>query len=222
MWERKHVPEAILHSRCCSFLQLLHLTDMANDIWHSVLDRLFLPLRQIPTLEVVSCESLTHDVSRCLTPHKSHAPCTWFDPSFLSFCFTSFFPMQRLFPEKLSRCQWLPAVSEAVVKRPCLRLPLATITTTVIIIMAVFNLVRLCSQFECKDKAIMYSTISSSATLHRCHARLQSMLSSGCLSVKLFFTTSQCFVQTHEKEDVANLFYLPVSNFLTANNDKCW
>ncbi|XP_071345571.1 adenylate cyclase type 7 isoform X3 [Trachinotus anak] len=48
--------------------------------------------------------------------------------------------LQRLFPDKLSRCQWLPAVSEAVVKRPCVRLPLATITTAVIIILAVFNL----------------------------------------------------------------------------------
>ncbi|CAG5852335.1 unnamed protein product [Menidia menidia] len=56
----------------------------------------------------------------------------------LAICFTGH--LQRLFPEKLSRCQWLPAVSEAVVKRPCVRLPLAAITTTVIIIMAVFNL----------------------------------------------------------------------------------
>lgn len=56
----------------------------------------------------------------------------------LSICFAGHF--QRLFPEKLSRCQWLPAVSEAVVKRPCVRLPLATITTTVTIILAVFNL----------------------------------------------------------------------------------
>ncbi|XP_040895897.1 adenylate cyclase type 7 isoform X2 [Toxotes jaculatrix] len=56
----------------------------------------------------------------------------------LAICFAGH--LQRLFPEKLSRCQWLPAVSEAVVKRPCMRLPLATITTTVIIILAVFNL----------------------------------------------------------------------------------
>ncbi|XP_019935788.2 adenylate cyclase type 7 isoform X1 [Paralichthys olivaceus] len=56
----------------------------------------------------------------------------------LAICFAGH--LQRLFPEKLSRCQWLPAVSEAVVKRPCVRLPLATITTTVIIILAVFNL----------------------------------------------------------------------------------
>ncbi|XP_053720845.1 adenylate cyclase type 7 isoform X6 [Synchiropus splendidus] len=48
--------------------------------------------------------------------------------------------LQRLFPEKLSSCQWLPAVSEAVVKRPCVRLPLATITTAVIVVLAVFNL----------------------------------------------------------------------------------
>ncbi|XP_044026852.1 adenylate cyclase type 7 isoform X2 [Siniperca chuatsi] len=56
----------------------------------------------------------------------------------LAICFAGH--LQHLVPEKLSRCQWLPAVSEAVVKRPCVRLPLATITTTVIIILAVFNL----------------------------------------------------------------------------------
>uniref|UniRef100_A0AAY4EYA0 Adenylate cyclase type 7 n=1 Tax=Denticeps clupeoides TaxID=299321 RepID=A0AAY4EYA0_9TELE len=42
---------------------------------------------------------------------------------------------------KLASCQWLPAVSEAVVKRPCVRLPLATITTAVVVIIAIFNLV---------------------------------------------------------------------------------
>ncbi|KAL7406168.1 hypothetical protein ABVT39_014493 [Epinephelus coioides] len=56
----------------------------------------------------------------------------------LAICFAGHF--QRLFPEKLSRCQWLPAVSEAVVKRPCVRLPLATITAAAIVILAVFNL----------------------------------------------------------------------------------
>nr|XP_046269996.1 adenylate cyclase type 7 isoform X2 [Scatophagus argus] len=56
----------------------------------------------------------------------------------LAICFTGH--LQRLFPEKLSSCQWLPAVSEAVVKRPCVRLPLATITATVIVVLAVFNL----------------------------------------------------------------------------------
>ncbi|KAI4829814.1 hypothetical protein KUCAC02_001479 [Chaenocephalus aceratus] len=56
----------------------------------------------------------------------------------LAICFAGHF--QRLLPEKLSQCQWLPAVSEAVVKRPCVRLPLATITTAVIVILAVFNL----------------------------------------------------------------------------------
>ncbi|TST35100.1 Adenylate cyclase type 2 [Bagarius yarrelli] len=47
---------------------------------------------------------------------------------------------QKLFPEKLESCQWLPAVSEAVVKRPFVRLPLATVATTVILILALFNL----------------------------------------------------------------------------------
>ncbi|KAM8893702.1 adenylate cyclase type 7 isoform 1-T4 [Spinachia spinachia] len=56
----------------------------------------------------------------------------------LAICFAGHF--QRLLPEKLSRCQWLPAVSEAVVKRPCVRLPLATVTTAAIVILAVFNL----------------------------------------------------------------------------------
>uniref|UniRef100_A0A672G5F7 adenylate cyclase n=1 Tax=Salarias fasciatus TaxID=181472 RepID=A0A672G5F7_SALFA len=57
----------------------------------------------------------------------------------LSICFAG-----HLQVSKLSRCQWLPAVSEAVVKRPCVRLPLATITTAAIIILAVFNLVSPC------------------------------------------------------------------------------
>ncbi|KAM3625712.1 uncharacterized protein V6R79_016395 [Siganus canaliculatus] len=56
----------------------------------------------------------------------------------LAICFAGH--LQRLFPEKLSRCQWLPAVSEAVVKRPCVRLPLATAVTAVIVVLAVFNL----------------------------------------------------------------------------------
>ncbi|CAK6958823.1 adenylate cyclase type 7 [Scomber scombrus] len=56
----------------------------------------------------------------------------------LAICFAGH--LQCLCPEKLSSCQWLPAVSEAVVKRPCVRLPLATITAAVIIILAVFNL----------------------------------------------------------------------------------
>ncbi|CAL8349932.1 unnamed protein product [Merluccius merluccius] len=52
----------------------------------------------------------------------------------LAICFASH--LQRLLPEKLSSCQWLPAVSEAVVKRPSVRLPLATIATAVIVILA--------------------------------------------------------------------------------------
>ncbi|XP_017284189.1 adenylate cyclase type 7 isoform X2 [Kryptolebias marmoratus] len=56
----------------------------------------------------------------------------------LAICFAGH--LQRVFPDKLSRCQWLPAVSEAVVKRPCVRLPLATVTTAVIIVLALFSL----------------------------------------------------------------------------------
>ncbi|KAF7211792.1 adenylate cyclase type 7 isoform X3 [Nothobranchius furzeri] len=56
----------------------------------------------------------------------------------LAICFAG--RLQRVFPDKLSRCWWLPAVSEAVVKQPCVRLPLAAVTTAVIIIMALFNL----------------------------------------------------------------------------------
>uniref|UniRef100_A0A3Q2DEJ8 Adenylate cyclase type 7 n=1 Tax=Cyprinodon variegatus TaxID=28743 RepID=A0A3Q2DEJ8_CYPVA len=52
--------------------------------------------------------------------------------------------LQRLFPRKLSGCQWLPAVSEAVVKRPFVRLPLATVTTAVIVVLALFNLYSVC------------------------------------------------------------------------------
>nr|XP_057945542.1 adenylate cyclase type 2-like isoform X2 [Doryrhamphus excisus] len=56
----------------------------------------------------------------------------------LAICFAGH--LQRLFPEKLSNCQWLAAVSESVVKKPCVRLPLAAVATAVIIILAIFNL----------------------------------------------------------------------------------
>ncbi|KAK1802159.1 hypothetical protein P4O66_021824 [Electrophorus voltai] len=56
----------------------------------------------------------------------------------LGICFAGH--IQKLFPEKFESCQWLPAVSEAVVKRPFVRLPLVTIATTVIVIIALFNL----------------------------------------------------------------------------------
>uniref|UniRef100_A0A3B1IML0 Adenylate cyclase type 7 n=1 Tax=Astyanax mexicanus TaxID=7994 RepID=A0A3B1IML0_ASTMX len=56
----------------------------------------------------------------------------------LAICFAG--RIQKLFPEKLQSCQWLTAVSVAVVKRPFVRLPLATITTIVIVIIALFNL----------------------------------------------------------------------------------
>ncbi|XP_016092657.1 adenylate cyclase type 2-like isoform X3 [Sinocyclocheilus grahami] len=55
----------------------------------------------------------------------------------LCICFAGH--IQRMFPEKLKSCTWLSALSEAVVKRPFLRLPLATVATAVIVIIAMFN-----------------------------------------------------------------------------------
>jgi len=62
---------------------------------------------------------------------------------FLNSCFSLLFLAQRQFPEKLKSCTWLSALSEAVVKRPFLRLPLATVATAIIVIIAMFNLVML-------------------------------------------------------------------------------
>lgn len=56
----------------------------------------------------------------------------------LAICFAG--DIQKLFPEKLQSWQWLPAVSKTVVKRPFVRLPLAAITTIVIVVIALFNL----------------------------------------------------------------------------------
>ncbi|XP_026123398.1 adenylate cyclase type 7 isoform X2 [Carassius auratus] len=55
----------------------------------------------------------------------------------LCICFAGH--IQRMFPEKLKSCTWLSALSEAVVKRPFMRLPLATVATAVIVIIAMFN-----------------------------------------------------------------------------------
>ncbi|CAL8243312.1 unnamed protein product [Lota lota] len=68
----------------------------------------------------------------------------------LAICFASH--LQRLFPEKLSSCHWLSALSEAVVKRPIVRLPLATLATAVIVLLAVFNLCLIPTfKVECED-----------------------------------------------------------------------
>ncbi|XP_049574777.1 adenylate cyclase type 7 isoform X2 [Syngnathus scovelli] len=66
----------------------------------------------------------------------------------LAICFAAH--IQRMFPEKLSGCQWLASVSEAVVKKPCVRLPLAAVTTVVIVLLAIFNLCFVQAHFpEC-------------------------------------------------------------------------
>ncbi|XP_047219416.1 adenylate cyclase type 7 isoform X4 [Girardinichthys multiradiatus] len=78
--------------------------------------------------------------------------------------------LQRVFPHKLSGCQWLPAVSEAVVNRPCVRLPLATITTAVIIILALFNLCFINVDTEKKeaDLTLPYSVCCCILSLIAC------------------------------------------------------
>ncbi|XP_077375819.1 adenylate cyclase type 7 isoform X2 [Festucalex cinctus] len=68
----------------------------------------------------------------------------------LAICFAAH--IQHMFPEKLSGCQWLASVSEAVVKKPCVRLPLAAVTTAVIVLLAVFNLCFIQADFpECSS-----------------------------------------------------------------------
>ncbi|XP_026070950.1 adenylate cyclase type 2-like isoform X2 [Carassius auratus] len=69
----------------------------------------------------------------------------------LCICFASH--IQRMFPEKLKSCTWLSALSEAVVKKPFLRLPLATVATAVIVIIAMFN---------------FYFKIENNSTIHPC------------------------------------------------------
>ncbi|MBN3311003.1 ADCY2 cyclase, partial [Amia calva] len=56
----------------------------------------------------------------------------------LCVCFAGHLP--RFFPERLASCQWLSTVSEAVGKKPFVRLPLAVASTAVILIIAVINL----------------------------------------------------------------------------------
>ncbi|XP_062327412.1 adenylate cyclase type 7 isoform X2 [Osmerus eperlanus] len=80
--------------------------------------------------------------------------------------------LQRLFPEKLSTCHWLSAVSEAVVKKPCVRLPLATITTAVIVILAVFNLCFIQTEPVQSVCDFLDMTRSNDSHLHDQHADL--------------------------------------------------
>ncbi|XP_072527165.1 adenylate cyclase type 7 isoform X2 [Salminus brasiliensis] len=123
----------------------------------------------------------------------------------LAICFAD--RIQKMFPEKLQSCQWLTAVSEAVVKRPFVRLPLTTIATTVIVIIALFNLVNymFCSGQESgpESPVVAWSSFSQS---------------------KLFFfpSVSQCFnlpnnvdplhcINANESGTGEDLCYLPYS-----------
>ncbi|KAJ8394906.1 hypothetical protein AAFF_G00040290 [Aldrovandia affinis] len=56
----------------------------------------------------------------------------------LGACFVSH--LQGCLPQKLAWCRGLLAMSEALGKRPCLRLPVAILSTAAILILAVFNL----------------------------------------------------------------------------------
>uniref|UniRef100_A0A9J8C6L6 Adenylate cyclase type 7 n=1 Tax=Cyprinus carpio carpio TaxID=630221 RepID=A0A9J8C6L6_CYPCA len=80
----------------------------------------------------------------------------------LCICFAGH--IQRMFPEKLKSCTWLSALSEAVVKRPFLRLPLATVTTAVIVIIAMFNFYfktqgNLCDILGRNESTVLNSTL---------------------------------------------------------------
>lgn len=121
-------------------------------------------------------------------------------------------------------------------KRPCVRLPLATITTAVITVLAVFNLVRLRFGVKCREKVIAHAAIFTRAMCQSCHAKLQSTVSSGRLSIRSFLFPLQCFIQTRLTEcssdnaDLTNssqelelyegLFYLPVSDAIIKQRQK--
>ncbi|XP_043962348.1 adenylate cyclase type 7 isoform X1 [Gambusia affinis] len=103
--------------------------------------------------------------------------------------------LQRVFPYKLSGCRLLPAVSEAVVKRPCLRLSLATITTAVIIISALFNLRFLFQNdlslnIKTDDLSLPYSVCCWSLSLIACGVFLRVSLE---LKVLLLFVASTLY-----------------------------
>lgn len=123
-------------------------------------------------------------------------------------------PVQHLFPEKLSRCQWLPLVSEMVVKCPCVRLPLATITTAVIIVLAVFNLVRFHTHTERRGRVIHLCTCSN--THPKC-GKLHVSWSTQCFNEKHMTGCSSDTVhlRTNDSDSHgldADLSYLPVSD----------
>ncbi|XP_018594455.1 adenylate cyclase type 2-like isoform X2 [Scleropages formosus] len=65
----------------------------------------------------------------------------------LAVCFAGH--LQHCFPEKLA-LQWLPSLSEAVGKKPWLRLPLTIISTAIILIMAVFRLCFIDNPLPCE------------------------------------------------------------------------
>ncbi|XP_035273805.1 adenylate cyclase type 2-like isoform X1 [Anguilla anguilla] len=73
--------------------------------------------------------------------------------------------LQGYLPEKLAWCQWLPGVSEAVEKRPFLRLSLTILSTATILILAVFNLYFVHNLASCKLNVTSHLTGSNSSQL---------------------------------------------------------
>ncbi|XP_061100666.1 adenylate cyclase type 2-like isoform X2 [Conger conger] len=73
--------------------------------------------------------------------------------------------VQGYFPGKLKWCQWLPAVTSAVEKRPCLRLSLAILSTATILILAVFNLCCIRSPAQCQLNVTSHLTRSNGSQL---------------------------------------------------------
>nr|XP_015223934.1 PREDICTED: adenylate cyclase type 7 isoform X1 [Lepisosteus oculatus]XP_015223935.1 PREDICTED: adenylate cyclase type 7 isoform X1 [Lepisosteus oculatus]XP_015223936.1 PREDICTED: adenylate cyclase type 7 isoform X1 [Lepisosteus oculatus]XP_015223937.1 PREDICTED: adenylate cyclase type 7 isoform X1 [Lepisosteus oculatus] len=77
-----------------------------------------------------------------------------------SICFAG--NLLRCFPERLASCQWLGTMSEAVVKKTFVRLPLAIVSTAVILIIAVFNLCIFTQPDRCNPDYIPSNASDSS------------------------------------------------------------
>uniref|UniRef100_A0A3P9ICJ6 adenylate cyclase n=1 Tax=Oryzias latipes TaxID=8090 RepID=A0A3P9ICJ6_ORYLA len=135
----------------------------------------------------------------------------------LAICFAGH--IQRFFPEKLSQCQWLPAVSEAVVKRPCVRLPLAIVTTAVIIILAVFNMcfVHMAGKEDSDFFYLPYSVYCCILSLIACGVFLRVSFELKVLFLTLASTTYYIIIFSSSKD-----YFKAYGDFLHAQiNSSC-
>ncbi|KAK3528277.1 hypothetical protein QTP86_029420 [Hemibagrus guttatus] len=146
--------------------------------------------------------------------------------------------IQKLFPEKLESCQWLPAMSVAVVKRPFARLPLATITTTVIVIIALFNMCFIpvefnrdsCGKVMETNKSIIncpnlfclpYSVYSCILTLLVCGVFLRVCFE---LKLALLFITSAIYyvIIGYSKSELFRMYGYFLSENLNSSVKNSW